>query len=260
MFRCLLACLIAGLVILTGCVPESSSQDEERDAHVLAGKQRLVNRDIDGAIAEFEQALQVNPKNSAAHFELAVLYKSLKNDDASAIYHYQKFIAVQPAHRRRPLAEQAIKACRQDIAKAEQESLNGSISRSYQQAMNTNQVLVQRVQMLDGEVARLSALLRNFGAVPVPQTNHVQQAQPDLIQRQVPRTNLPPQRGTAPIAPRIEAPPAPTQQRTHTIKQGDTLRSLAAQYRVPVDKLLAANRNVDARKLKIGQTLVIPAP
>ncbi len=245
------------MVILTGCVPESSSQDEERDAHVLAGKQRLVNRDIDGAIAEFEQALQVNPKNSAAHFELAVVYKTLKNDDASAIYHYQKFIAVQPAHRRRPLAEQAIKGSRQDIAKAEQDSLNGSISRSYNAATTTNTVLVQRVQMLDAEVARLSALLRNLGAIPVPQTNYAQQSQPDLIQRQVPRTNLPPQRGTAP---RIEASPAPAQQRTHTIKQGDTLRSLAAQYRVPVDKLLAANRNVDARKLKIGQTLVIPAP
>ena len=73
MFRCLLTCLLAGMVILTGCVPESSSQDEERDAHVLAGKQRLVNRDIDGAIAEFDQALQVNPKNASAHFELAVV-------------------------------------------------------------------------------------------------------------------------------------------------------------------------------------------
>lgn len=248
------------MVILAGCVPESSSQDEERDAHVLAGKQRLVNRDIDGAIAEFEQALQVNPKNAAAHFELAVVYKSLRNDDASAIYHYQRFIASQPAHRRRPLAEQAIKGCRQDIAKAEQESLNGSISRSYQQAMNTNQVLVQRVQMLDAEVARLSALLRNLGAISLPQTNLAQQPQIDVGQKQSPRPDVPPQRGTAAAQPRNETPPTAPQQRTHTIRRGDTLRSLAVQYRVPVDKLLAANRNVDARKLKIGQTLVIPAP
>lgn len=258
MFRCLLTCLLAGMVTITGCVPESSSNDEERDAHFLAGKQRLVNRDIDGAIAEFEQALQVNPKNAAAHFELAVVYKSLKNDDASAIYHYQKLIAVQPAHRRRLFADQGIKASRQDIAKAEQESLNGSISRSYQQAINTNQVLMQKVQMLDAEVARLSALLRNLGASPVVQTNDVQPP-PVAIQRQIPRTNAPPQRGDAPNPPRNEPPTAP-RQRSHTIKQGDTLRSIATQYRVPLDKLLAANRNVDARKLKIGQTVVIPTP
>ena len=260
MFRCLLTCLVAGMVALAGCVPESSSQDEERDAHVLAGKQRLVNRDIDGAIAEFEQALQVNPKNASAHFELAVVYKSLKNDDASAIYHYQKFIAVQPAHRRRPLAEQAIKGCRQDIAKAAQDSLNGSISRSYHEAGTINTVLMQRVQMLDAEVARLSAMLRNLGANQVVPTNYVQTPPSDSIPRQTPRTNTPPQRGSAPNPPRNEPPPAVPQQRTHTIKPGDTLRSLATQYRVPFDKLLAVNRSVDARKLKPGQTVVIPAP
>ena len=262
MFRCLLACLVAGMVILTGCVPESSSQDEERDAHVLAGKQRLVNRDIDGAIAEFEQALQVNPKNSAAHFELAVVYKTLKNDDASAIYHYQKSIAAQPAGRRRPLAEQGVKGSRQDIAKAEQDSMNGAISRIYQQTMTTNQVLVQRVQMLEADVTRMQALLRNLGAAPVPPTNYVQPNQPDPVPRVAQRTNPPaPQVGSqGSPAPRAEPPRPAAAPRTHTIRPGDTLRSLAAQYRVPVDKLLAANRNVDARKLRIGQTVVIPPP
>lgn len=268
MLRCLTACLLAGLMVLSGCVPESSSVDEERDAHLLAGKQRLVNRDIDGAIAEFEQALQVNPKNSTAHFELAVVYKTLKNDDASAIYHYQKCIAAQPNGRRRPLAEQAIKGSRQDIAKAEQDSMNGAISRIYQQTMNTNQVLVQRVQMLEAELSRVQALLKNLGAGPqvLPQTNYLQQPQqsalPDPASRVAPRSNAPvTQANNQPASSqRTESPRPTTQQRTHTVKQGDSLRAIAAQYKVPLDKLLAANRNVDARKLKIGQTIVIPAP
>jgi tetratricopeptide (TPR) repeat protein len=130
MFRCLPALLAAGLLALSGCVPESSPQDEDRDAHVLAGRQRLLNRDVDGAISEFEQALQVNPKNSTAHFELAVAYKELKNDDASAIYHFQKCIFAQPKGPRRTLAEQRARISRQDLARAEQESTSGMLDHS----------------------------------------------------------------------------------------------------------------------------------
>lgn len=266
MFRCLTACLLAGLMLFSGCVPESSSQDEERDAHFLAGRQRLLNRDVDGAIAEFEQALQLNPKHSLAHFELAVVYKTLKNDDASAIYHYQKCIAAQPNGPRRPLAEQAIKGSRQDIAKAEQDSMNGAISRIYQQTMTTNQVLVQRVQMLEAELNRVQALLRNLGAASAVQTNFAQPSypaqQPDPVSRIVPRPNPAPasQNTQSSTTSRPEQERPAPQQRTHTIRQGENLGNIAKRYGVPLSKLLAANRNLDARKLKIGQTIVIPAP
>ncbi len=267
MFRFLPALLAAGLVLLGGCVPPSSSpMDEDRDAHVLAGRQRLLNRDIDGAISEFEQALQVNPKNATAHFELAVAYKEHRSDDASAIYHFQKCILAQPKGPRSTLAEQRARISRQDLARAEQETTFGVLDRSYRSAITTNQHLLQRVQLLDAEVVRLNALLKNLPAQQRPQpqqpTNYVAPRIPEPVPRPVVRADSPPPQPPRPITPqpRIDPPrPAPAQ-RTHVVKAQETRLGIAKRHGVSLEKLLAANRNVDARNLKIGQAIVIPPP
>jgi LysM repeat protein len=43
------------------------------------------------------------------------------------------------------------------------------------------------------------------------------------------------------------------------VAKGETLTSIARQYKVSVAELLQANKIVDDRKLQIGQTLVIPS-
>src|SRR5688500_16611326 len=53
---------------------------EEKDPHFLEGKKRAASMDWDGAIESFERALQSNPTNAAAHFELGVLFDQRKND------------------------------------------------------------------------------------------------------------------------------------------------------------------------------------
>jgi len=51
----------------------------------------------------------------------------------------------------------------------------------------------------------------------------------------------------------------PTPVRSYTVSKGDTPVSIAKKFKVPYDQLLAANHIEDARKLKIGQKLIIPA-
>jgi LysM repeat protein len=46
---------------------------------------------------------------------------------------------------------------------------------------------------------------------------------------------------------------------THTVQPGETPAIIAKKYGVSVKALLAANGNVDARHLKVGQKLSIPA-
>ena len=63
-------------------------------------------------------------------------------------------------------------------------------------------------------------------------------------------------------------PPPPTQRttntrpatasRVHTVAAGETLALIARRYGIKVSTLQTANPRVDARKLKPGQTLVIP--
>lgn len=47
--------------------------------------------------------------------------------------------------------------------------------------------------------------------------------------------------------------------RSHTIRPGDTFTQLSEQYRVSVSSILAANPDVDPRRLAVGQKIKIPA-
>ena len=44
----------------------------------------------------------------------------------------------------------------------------------------------------------------------------------------------------------------------YTVKQGDTLYSIAREHQVTLNALLAANPGVNPKKLKVGQVLKMP--
>lgn len=54
-------------------------------------------------------------------------------------------------------------------------------------------------------------------------------------------------------APKAEAVPH------HVIVKGETLTSIAKQYNVSLNDLMKANKGLDARKLQIGQSILLPA-
>jgi LysM repeat protein len=47
---------------------------------------------------------------------------------------------------------------------------------------------------------------------------------------------------------------------THVVARGETLTSIAKQYKVGVEELQKFNHIEDGRKLQAGQTIMIPAP
>ena len=66
-----------------------------------------------------------------------------------------------------------------------------------------------------------------------------------------------------PIAVVAPTPPGPTPTpalQSYLVKPGDTPASIAPQFRVKTEDLMAANNIDDPQKLQIGQTLRIPAP
>ena len=68
---------------------------------------------------------------------------------------------------------------------------------------------------------------------------------------------------TQPARPPVAAAPAPARTatpatRTHRIKSGDTLSEIAAEYGITVSALQKANPGLNARRLRLGQTLKIP--
>jgi LysM repeat protein len=65
-------------------------------------------------------------------------------------------------------------------------------------------------------------------------------------------TEAPP---TATVAP-VETPPAGGQ--TYTVQSGDIPETIAAQFGITTEALLAANPGIDPTNLQIGQVLIIP--
>jgi LysM repeat protein len=56
-------------------------------------------------------------------------------------------------------------------------------------------------------------------------------------------------------------PPSPTVgEQIYIVKAGDNPASIAAQFRIKTDELIAANNIEDPQKLQIGQSLKIPPP
>src|SRR2546423_8609708 len=56
------------------------------------------------------------------------------------------------------------------------------------------------------------------------------------------------------------AHPSPANDTTHVVARGETLTSIAKQYKVGVEELQKFNHIEDGRKLQAGQTIMIPAP
>lgn len=63
------------------------------------------------------------------------------------------------------------------------------------------------------------------------------------------------------VVPPPPPPPSPTVgEQLYIVKAGDNPASIAAQFKIKTDDLMAANNIDDPQKLQIGQTLKIPPP
>ncbi|MBN1877664.1 MAG: LysM peptidoglycan-binding domain-containing protein [Anaerolineae bacterium] len=76
-------------------------------------------------------------------------------------------------------------------------------------------------------------------------------------------TSVAPSTDTTPVAPQptpaAETGAGQSAERTHTVQTGDTLYKLSQQYGVSVDAIRQRN-NLTGDTIKVGQTLIIPAP
>jgi tetratricopeptide (TPR) repeat protein len=252
--------LMAGL-LLSGCLPSGQSQfEEEKEAHFLAGKSRVNAMDYKGAIESFEKALEVNPRSAAAHFELGILFEKEETDSAAAIYHYGEYLKLRPRAENGEIVRQHVMSCKQELARTV--SL-GPVTEKQQRDLDKlaeeNKRLTEENKRLNEEVAKWRAY---FGTRSQGPTNA---GSPTLAATRPVPVPDPEQTPSGVVTP--SSPTNPGRQtgasaalRTHTIKAGETPTIIARQYGVKVEALMAANPKVEARRLRPGQTLNIPAP
>lgn len=268
--------LIPGLLLLllgtAGCIPtRDGTQDEQREPHFLRGQELRKQLDHRGAAEAFERALEANSRSASAHFELGLLFEQPLNDPATAIYHFERFLKLRPSSDRAEIVRQRVNNCKMELAKL---FLIAPNAPSVQKEMDKLKTEVERLGLENNQLRRHMEVLNSQTAprgtatssVPVPI------APPQSVSAAKPTTTAPSSArpSTTPItftmtesalktakAPATASVPA---SKTHSVKKGDIPETIAKQYGVKLEALLAANPGLDPKRMKIGQMVAIPAP
>ena len=254
LFRCALAIFVCAA--LNGCMPPNQSQmDDEKEPHFIEGKRAVNSMDYNGAIDEFEKAVEANPRNASAHFELGWLYeeKATEPDPAAAIYHYQQFLKLRPTADTADAVKLRIVNCKQDLAKA---VLPLPSSPGVQHDMEQ---LIQENKQLRAEVEQWRTYYQTQTNRQAQFSTPVQPVQQQAVQPQS-FTSNPPQSNPIQSSQTVvqHSLPRSTTGRVYTVQGGDTLAAISRKFNVKLDALAAANPGLDARKLRVGQTVNIP--
>lgn len=255
---------------LSGCSPTAESPlDEQKNPHYQAGKSRLSALDYKGAVESFEQAIEDNPRSALAHYELGVLFDQHENDYAAALYHYNKALKLRPNGYPAENIRQRIPACKQELVKADSLAIiNPTALRETETLREQNQALRKQVESLQAYIAS-----RLAGPVPSPASNNggLTASARDYSRPAPTGTNVTPSgarldtgstaRGSLTSASTSgrTTPTATGRTRTHAIRAGDTPYSIARQYQIKVNALMAANPGLDPKRMRVGQSIQIPS-
>jgi len=173
-----------------------------------------------------------------AHFELGWLCDTKLNDPAAAVYHYEQHLRLQPDSPRSALVQERIRGCKQQLANSEFPLPNTrNLQKDVDRLNAENQTLKQQLEALKTQLAY--AIGANQGRTEPA------------------RYTASPGTTTTTAAPRPGVPAA-GRTRVHVVQAHETLMTIAAQYGVKVSNILAANPQVNPKRLRIGQSLNVP--
>ncbi len=246
----ILLLLVAGIC---GCdLPKTAELDEQKSPHFIEGKERAKARDFKGAVEAFQHALDANPNSALAHFELGMLYENDEKNEwryVLALYHYYRAQELRPNAYPADNARVRIQACRQELAKTESLApLYPSMQRELEKLREDNSQLRRQVEFLQAQ-----ALARGAGGVTNPvsglsaPTGHVGELA-ETARGGLKSGGQPADRSTGTSA----------AGRKHTVKDRETFASIARLYRLRTEALIAANPNIEPKRLRVGQTVNIP--
>jgi len=249
---CLLILLCAGW---NGCsFTSGSGADEEKDSNYLTGRSRKSALNYAGAIESFEKALEANPRSAPAHLELGLIYyQNITTHWARAIYHFEKYLELRPKANNADLIRQNMEYCKLALAKdVPYTPSNDLIGREVEHLSRENAALHQQVEQLKAQLALQTPPATN--GVVAPNSKPVSAAASNVLLAfaQAPERHGAPASSNDPA----RAPVA----RVHVVRSGETPYAIARNYGLKLATLVSANPGMDARRLKPGQTLVIPRP
>lgn len=259
--------LLVVSMVITGCKPDTAvSIDEEREAYHMDAKSKLFAEDFEAAVVGFEKALEVNPNNASAHFELGLInYLHLK-DYVSAIYHFQKLLEMRPNHMMAVQIKDHLERCKMDFASTVTLGpLNQNTETRLKNLVETKEELETQIKNLEGQLAQMRQVL---SAQSEALNRNRQNARPESLANssKSPKSNAPTQtsnlegKGKTNSTAMQNASMSTPKFRKHVIRSNDTFYKLASHYRVDFKSIQSANPGVNSTKLQIGQVVNVPYP
>ena len=264
--------MLAFCLALAGCNPNSERQSAEQDnSHFKTGREKREAMDYKGAITAFELALEDNPRSVLTHFELGVLYEQHEADYAAALYHYNRVLKLRPSGYPSDNVRQRIPACKQEMVKADSLAvMNPVVLKETERLREDNQKLQREIATLQAKLSgRPAPVFATNTPAPVPVSARAPTPAGNPAPRPVSGSsapvgssqNSPTRFGSGSPARVTSLPPRPdstSRARTHTVKSGDTMASIARRYSVSPNSLQSANPSIDPRRLKVGQIVSLP--
>jgi tetratricopeptide (TPR) repeat protein len=247
-------------VALAGCAPGQGQSDDEKEPHFVLGQSKVNAMDYQGAVGAFEESLEANPRSATAHFELGWLYEEKVPDPAAAIYHYERYLKLNPNAGNAALIKQHIDTCKQQLA-ADVLGLPSSSAAQQQleKLAEQNRALQQQVDQLQDTVkqwnlyyASEQAARSNVSPQNVVAAPRAASALPDDITMPTP--------AAADAARPKPAPSKPVRSRTYTVAKGETAAAISRKFGVKLSALGAANPGVNLSHIRPGQVLNLPPP
>lgn len=238
----------------------TSSVDEEKEAHYLAGKNRLYSHDYRGALEAFEKSLLVIPKSAAAHLELGLLNYEQFGDHAEAIHHFERMLQFSPDHPVADRIKDRIQACKLALAaEVTLPPVNKRIESEMKRLITENDGLTNLVNQLKGQIGQLkNSLARATTPATAGQGGGAIQssrsAEGGAARVPEPRVNRMPNRREAQAPETRQA----RMHLKHVLKSGETFYSLARRYRLNFKDIQKVNPGLRPTALKIGQVVNIP--
>jgi LysM repeat protein len=255
---CALAAMLGAA--LGGCAPGQGQADDEKEPHFVLGQSKVNAMDYQGAVDAFEASLEANPRSAAAHFELGCLYEGKVPDPAAAIYHYERYLKLNPSAGNVGLIKQRIDGCKRQLA-ADVLGLppSSAAQQQLEKLVEQNRDLQQQVDRLQDTVKQWNAYYAGQLAArsnsPAQNNATPQQAAgpaPDGISGQP--------TATPDVAQPKPAPPKPVKPRTHTVVAGETAAGIARKAGVKLSALEQANPAMNPTRIRVGQVLNLPPP
>lgn len=260
-------------LLCAGCFPVAESDSsEKRDPHYIKGRNLANALDYQGAAEAFEKALEANPRNAAAHLELGILHEEHFGNFAAAIYHYEKFLQFNPSSPQAANLRGRLVTCKQELAKSIYTGpVTPTMQRELERLTAENLRLNRLAEDLQAQLARSAATISNLTAQAALQTRaggagHLPGSHPRLIdgavrsQPALPSAARDPGLFAGSVAGAAKPAPADSPiRRAHTVKPGETPAAIARKYGVSLNALLKANPGLDPRRMRIGQTVHLPA-